>query len=128
MVMGVREIREQFNPANTSECIGKIELHTIEETEVKIRASEQAFQQWSKLSSVSRGEILNSMANLLIEHLEPLAELASKEMGKTVPEMMGEVKRGLRFYVISHRKVCVLLVRYYHLLLKIKCFIRSAFL
>lgn len=101
MVMGVREIREQFNPANTSECIGKIELHTIEETELKIRASEQAFQQWSKLSSVSRGEILNSMANLLIEHLEPLAELASKEMGKTVPEMMGEVKRGasiLRYF------------------------------
>lgn len=109
MVMGVREIREQFNPANTSECIGKIELHTIEETEVKIRASEQAFQQWSKLSSVSRGEILNSMANLLIEHLEPLAELASKEMGKTVPEMMGEVKRGasiLRYFSQEGMRLC----------------------
>lgn len=101
MVTGVREIREQFNPANTSECIGKVELHTIEETEAKIDASEQAFKNWSRFSSVARGEILNTMADVLIEHMQPLAELASKEMGKTIPEMIGEVKRGasiLRYF------------------------------
>lgn len=101
MVVDVREIREQFNPANTSECIGKIELHTIEETEAKIAASEEAFKKWSRMSSVARGDILRVMADLLIEHMEPLAELASKEMGKTVPEMIGEVKRGasiLRYF------------------------------
>ncbi|WP_374724550.1 aldehyde dehydrogenase family protein [Calidifontibacillus erzurumensis] len=101
MVMSVREIRVQFNPANTSECIGKIELDTISETEEKIDASEEAFQKWSRMSSVARGEILQTLANLLIEHMEPLAELASKEMGKTLPEMIGEVKRGasiLRYF------------------------------
>src|SRR5690554_4057613 len=101
MVMGVKEIREQFNPANTSECIGKIELHSIEETEAKIEATERAFQNWSNMSSVARGEILHKMADVLMEHIEPLAELASKEMGKTFPEMIGEVKRGasiLRYF------------------------------
>lgn len=101
MVMGVKEIREQFNPANTSECIGKIVLHSIEETEAKIEATERAFQNWSNMSSVARGEILHKMADELMEHMEPLAELASKEMGKTVPEMIGEVKRGasiLRYF------------------------------
>lgn len=101
MATETREIREQYNPANTSECIGKIELHTVEETEAKIEASGKAFGEWSRMSSVARGEILHKMADLLIEHMEPLAELASKEMGKTVPEMIGEVKRGasiLRYF------------------------------
>lgn len=99
--MGVKEIRKQFNPANTSECIGQIELHTAKETEAKIEASSFAFKAWSKMSSVARGEVLQTMADVLLEHIEPLAELASKEMGKTIPEMIGEVKRGasiLRYF------------------------------
>lgn len=101
MKMITREIREQYNPANTSECIGKIELHTVEETEAKIEASEQAFKKWSRMSSVERGNFLNAVADLFMEHKQPLAELASKEMGKTVPEMIGEVERGasiLRYF------------------------------
>lgn len=101
MATGVREIRKQYNPANTSECVGKVELHTAQEAEEKIDACERAFQGWSRMSSVARGEILHAFADLLIEHTEPLAELASKEMGKTVPEMIGEVKRGasiLRYF------------------------------
>ena len=101
MVTEVKEIREQFNPANISECIGKIELHSAQETIEKIEASEKAFEQWKKVSSVTRGEILRIAADLLIENMQPLAELASKEMGKTVPEMIGEVKRGasiLRYF------------------------------
>lgn len=101
MVTKMKEIREQFNPANKMELVGKIELHTVEETLAKIDASEQAFKKWSSMSSVTRGGILHVMADLLIEHAKPLAELASKEMGKTVPEMIGEVERGasiLRYF------------------------------
>lgn len=61
-------------------------MHTIEEAEAKIAESEKAFISWSRKSSVARGDILHTMADLLIEHIEPLAELASKEMGKTVPD------------------------------------------
>lgn len=97
----IREIREQFNPANPSQCIGQVELLTVDETKAIVAAANQAFEEWKNKSSVARGEILRVMADLLEEEIDLVAETASREMGKTKNEMIGEVKRGasiLRYY------------------------------
>lgn len=97
----IREIREQFNPANPSESIGQIELLTVDETKAVVAEAHQAFEDWKNKSSVARGEILRVMADLLMEEIDLVAETASREMGKTKNEMIGEVKRGasiLRYY------------------------------
>ena len=97
----IREIREQFNPAKPSECIGQVELLTVDETKAVVAAAEAAFESWKNTSSVARGEILRVMADLLEKEIDHVAETASREMGKTKNEMIGEVKRGasiLRYY------------------------------
>lgn len=101
MTTMMREIREQFNPAKPSECIGQIELLTVDETKAVVTAAEAAFEGWKNTSSVARGEILRVMADLLEQEIDHVAETASHEMGKTKNEMIGEVKRGvsiLRYY------------------------------
>ncbi|MGE8001103.1 aldehyde dehydrogenase family protein [Lysinibacillus sp. NPDC093190] len=97
----VREIREQFNPAKPSQCIGQVELLTIDETKDVIVAAQEAFEGWKNTSSVARGEILRVTADLLEKNMDKVAEIASSEMGKTKNEMLGEVKRGasiLRYF------------------------------
>ncbi|KOS62910.1 aldehyde dehydrogenase family protein [Lysinibacillus agricola] len=97
----VREIREQFNPARPSQCIGQVELLTIDETKDVIVAAQDAFEGWKNTSSVARGEILRVTADLLEKNIDKVAEIASSEMGKTKNEMLGEVKRGasiLRYF------------------------------
>ncbi|MGA3675364.1 aldehyde dehydrogenase family protein [Lysinibacillus agricola] len=97
----VREIREQFNPARPSQCIGQVELLTIDETKEVIVAAQEAFEGWKNTSSVARGEILRVTADLLEKNIDKVAEIASSEMGKTKNEMLGEVKRGasiLRYF------------------------------
>ncbi|MFE3575093.1 aldehyde dehydrogenase family protein [Lysinibacillus sp. NPDC059133] len=97
----VREIREQFNPAKPSQCIGQVELLTIDETKEVIVAAQDAFEGWKNTSSVARGEILRVTADLLEKNMDKVAEIASSEMGKTKNELLGEVKRGasiLRYF------------------------------
>lgn len=97
----VREIREQFNPARPSQCIGQVELLTIDETKEVIGAAQEAFEGWKNTSAVARGEILRVTADLLEKNIDKVAEIASSEMGKTKNEMLGEVKRGasiLRYF------------------------------
>ncbi|MFF2176705.1 aldehyde dehydrogenase family protein [Lysinibacillus sp. NPDC058147] len=97
----VREIREQFNPAKPSQCIGQVELLTIDETKDVIVAAQEAFEGWKNTTSVARGEILRVTADLLEKNIDKVAEVASNEMGKTKNEMLGEVKRGasiLRYF------------------------------
>jgi len=101
MTMIVREIREQFNPAKPSQCIGQVELLTIDETKEVIVEAQGAFEGWKNTSSVTRGEILRVTADLLEKNIDKVAEIASSEMGKTKNEMLGEVKRGasiLRYF------------------------------
>lgn len=97
----IREIREQYNPAKPSECIGQVELLTLDETKAVVAAAQEAFEGWKNTSSVARGEILRVMADLLEQEIDKVSETASREMGKTKNEMIGEVKRGasiLRYF------------------------------
>lgn len=97
----IREIREQFNPAKPSACIGQVELLTLDETKAVVKAAQDAFEGWKKKSSVARGEILRVTADLFEQNVELVAETASQEMGKTKAEMVAEVKRGasiLRYF------------------------------
>lgn len=101
MTISTKEIREQFNPADPSECVGKVELISIEETKEVLTAAQEAFESWKNTSPVTRGEILRVMADILEDNSDRVAAIASKEMGKTFTEMTGEVKRGasiLRYF------------------------------
>lgn len=108
MTTVVREVREQFNPARPTQCIGTVELLTLNETKAVVTAAHNAFEGWKNTSSIARGEVLRLTADLLEKNIDKVAEIASCEMGKTKSEMLGEVKRGASILRYFAKKGCVL--------------------
>jgi len=90
-----------FNPSDLSEKIGVINEGTEEDVLNAEKAAKEAQKEWAKKPGPQKAEILYNMAKALENNLQEVAELGSKEMGKQIGEMKGEVTRGihlLRYY------------------------------
>lgn len=61
--------------------------------EAVLEHASRAAAQWRGVSFEKRGELLQRVADLLTERRELLAELAHIEMGKLLPEALGEVDK-----------------------------------
>lgn len=89
------------NPSNTKEEIGTIHYSDRDDVLGAEKAAKHGFDVWSKMTSTVRANFLYKMADELEQHADELANLASREMGKPITEMKGEVQRGvnlLRYY------------------------------
>jgi aldehyde dehydrogenase (NAD+) len=95
------ETDDVFNPSNTSEKVGTVHYSSTHHLKKAGEAAREAFHEWSSLTGEKRAEYLFKVANLFENRHEELATLASREMGKPIKEMMGEVTRAiniLRYY------------------------------
>lgn len=63
-----------------------------EDLDACIKASKEAWLIWADMTAPARGEIVRQIGQALREKLEPLGKLVSLEMGKIVPEGIGEVQ------------------------------------
>lgn len=89
------------SPSNANEQVGLIRYSDATHVRAAEQAARHAFLTWSRLTGAARAEYLTKMAAALETHLDELATLASREMGKPIGEMRGEVTRGinlLRYY------------------------------
>ncbi|WP_442604502.1 aldehyde dehydrogenase family protein [Paenibacillus sp. KN14-4R] len=89
------------NPSNVKEQIGVIHLSGASEVLQAEQAARMAQPNWAGMSQAKRGDVLGRLASALESSLEELAILASREMGKPITEMKGEVMRGvnlLKYY------------------------------
>ena len=92
---------EVFNPSNVQEKVGIIRLSGVRDVLRAADAAREAQREWARLTGAQRGEALYRMAEALAANLDEIAELASREMGKPISEMKGEVMRGvnlLKYY------------------------------
>ncbi|MEH6943847.1 aldehyde dehydrogenase family protein [Bacillus sp. JJ722] len=92
---------EHFNPANPSESLGFTEMSSVEDAQEAVKEAKTAFVDWRNRSSVERGDFLRKAADLFEANVEEIAACATKEMGKRIVEMRGEVLRAaaiLRYY------------------------------
>jgi len=81
------------NPADTREAVAQYAQGGREDALAAIAAAKAAFPAWAAQTSVARGRVL-SKASQLIEAKKPeLAELLTREEGKTLAEATGEVQR-----------------------------------
>ncbi|MFT4415255.1 aldehyde dehydrogenase family protein [Fredinandcohnia humi] len=90
-----------YNPSNLEEEVGVIHYSDRSHVMQAEEAAKQGFRTWSKLTGSTRASYLYQMANVLEKSQSDLATLASREMGKPITEMMGEVMRAvhlLRYY------------------------------
>src|SRR5919202_2113246 len=86
---------DNINPANTDDVIGTIKQATREEARRAVEAASEAFRSWRSTPAPQRGRIVAQFARLLEKEKESVAQLLTREEGKTVSESRGELQRSI---------------------------------
>ncbi|KAI9224667.1 Seabream Antiquitin and elucidation of Its substrate specificity [Blastocladiella britannica] len=89
--VGSGAVREQINPA-TNEVIARVAEGNVADYEQVMLKVEEAKLIWRDIPAPKRGEIVRQMREALNDAKDPLGRLVSLEMGKIVPEGLGEVQ------------------------------------
>jgi malonate-semialdehyde dehydrogenase (acetylating)/methylmalonate-semialdehyde dehydrogenase len=87
------QYEQVINPA-TGEVIANVPLSSRQDIEQAVVASREAFEAWRETSITERSRLMFKLHALLLEHQEELAELITKENGKTYHEAYAELLRG----------------------------------
>ena len=88
------EAVEDRDPA-TGELLARIPLSTVEDVDLAARAARRAHTQWREVSPQQRARAIMRLRDVLDAHRAELAELVSRDMGKTLQDATGEVGRGI---------------------------------
>ena len=88
---GSGEMIESFSPAD-GKYIAKVSTATQEDFDKVIETAKSAFKEFREIPSPKRGELVRQFGDKLRELKQPLGELVSYEMGKSLQEGLGEVQ------------------------------------
>src|SRR5256885_2373776 len=83
------------NPANTDDVIGTVKQATRDEARRAVESAAENFPRWRATPAPTRGRIIARAARLLEDHKEELAQILTREEGKTVAESRGELQRSI---------------------------------
>ncbi|MEQ8665908.1 MAG: CoA-acylating methylmalonate-semialdehyde dehydrogenase [Rhodospirillales bacterium] len=83
-----------FNPA-TGEKESRVPLAGADEVRRAVESARDALESWSHTPPAKRAQVMFNFRDLLNHHMDELAELISREHGKTIPDAKGEIGRGL---------------------------------
>ncbi len=86
---------ENINPANTGDILGIVRLATRDEARRAVEAASVAFRDWRATPAPARGRIVARAARLMEDDKENLAQLLTREEGKTISESRGELQRSI---------------------------------
>lgn len=81
----------------TGETIGRVPMLGAAEARAAIDAAQAALPDWSGRTAEQRAVILRRLHALMIENIEPLAQLLSAEQGKPIGEARGEIAYAASF-------------------------------
>ena len=93
------EWRDVINPA-TQEVVAKVPFATREELDLAVSNAKEAFKTWRNSGQGARMRVMLKFQELLRANTGKLAEMITREHGKTLPDAEGEVGRGLE--VVEH--------------------------
>jgi alpha-ketoglutaric semialdehyde dehydrogenase len=83
------------NPANTDDILGIVRQATREEAKQAVESAASAYPGWRATPAPARGRIVARAARLLEDHKEQLAQILTREEGKTIAESRGELQRSI---------------------------------
>ncbi len=83
-----------YDPS-TGEEISTVVMSDANDFKNVIRSSKQSQISWSNTTPLKRSRIISKYKSLIEDNLQELAELVSKEHGKTLEDAKGSVTRGL---------------------------------
>jgi aldehyde dehydrogenase (NAD+) len=82
---------EVVNPT-TGETLATVGMASSGDYDLVADSSVETFERWRNLPAPKRGEFVRRLGDALREKLEPLGALVTLEMGKILPEGVGEVQ------------------------------------
>ena len=83
-----------YNPA-TGQIQACVDFASAEEVDHAVAAAKAAFPAWRAASLSKRAEVMFKMRELVDRNRKRIAEVLTREHGKTLSDAMGEVARGL---------------------------------
>ncbi|WP_209121618.1 aldehyde dehydrogenase family protein [Alkalihalobacillus sp. BA299] len=85
-----------INPANTEEVLGYFQSSTVADVDQAIAAASEAFPAWANTAVPTRGDVLFRLIQELEQERDILAEIITKEVGKSLREAKGEVEKTIQ--------------------------------
>ena len=82
-----------FNPA-TGQVESQTPLASAAEVDAAVQSAKAAFPAWSATPAAKRARILFKFRDLVESHIDELAELVSRQHGKTLDDARGSILRG----------------------------------
>lgn len=85
------ETVDVINPT-TGESLATATLASLDDYDRVVANSVETFQRWRQLPAPKRGDYIRRLGNALRENIDALSGLVTLEMGKILPEGVGEVQ------------------------------------
>ncbi|MCE4537101.1 CoA-acylating methylmalonate-semialdehyde dehydrogenase [Pelomonas sp. P7] len=92
---GAGDRRQDIHNPATGAVQGQLLLGNVADLEAAVASATQAAKAWSQTPPLARARVLFKFLNILQERKELLAEAIVREHGKTLPDALGEVARGI---------------------------------
>jgi len=89
-----RELMDVVSPIDAS-VVARVALASEEDYDHVVEATRQAFLEWRLLPAPKRGLIVRDVGEELRRLKEPLGKLVTLEMGKILPEGLGEIQEAI---------------------------------
>ena len=89
------ETFQSINPANKDEVIGIVSKSGRKDVDEAVKAAREAYEGWRLTPAPRRGEILFRAAEILLKNKDALGKLETREMGKVLPEGLGDVQEAI---------------------------------
>ena len=86
---------ENINPADKNDIIGLFPKSGQSDIDNAVQSARKAFSLWSEMTPPKRGELIYKAAEALKVNQEQLAKVIVREMGKTMPESMGDIQSSI---------------------------------
>ena len=93
-VQGSGRRLDVYNPAN-GEIVGNLHAADDKIIENAVTSAKIAFLEWSSVPPLKRARVMFRYKMLLEQHMNELAELITREHGKTLTDARGSIQRGI---------------------------------
>lgn len=86
---------KSINPADTDDVVAVVPSSGRPDVDRAVEAAKKAFPGWRLTPPPKRGEMLFRAAELLVRHKDEIGRLVTREMGKILPEGLGDVQEAI---------------------------------
>src|SRR2546430_12455757 len=91
---------EDTNPA-TGRVIARVPLSTKEDVDVAVQEALRAWDLWRETPPLDRARYFFTLRDLMEQHFEDLSRVVVQDMGKTIDEARGEVRRAIENVAVA---------------------------